>query len=248
MSVHTVRCSEVWGGVRSIDLDVSTSGLVASLYCSAADGGKGGDVYYFSVCDSDLLTRIAVADVVGHGAAVSRVSTWLYDALVEKMNSLEGNGVLRRLNHLASERGLDALTTAAVVGVYRADTHLYFSYAGHPPLLIRRHSERAWRPADLPQREGPANLPLGVAADTHYDQEAMPIAAGDRLCLCTDGVLEARNGSGEPFGSQRLLALLERSDGDRPQVQKQALLTALYQHTGGALDHDDVTIMMLEVR
>jgi hypothetical protein len=29
---------------------------------------------YFSVCSSDLLTRIAVADVMGHGEAVSNTS------------------------------------------------------------------------------------------------------------------------------------------------------------------------------
>ncbi len=74
MSTHFISCSEIWGGVSGEDLEARTSGVDASLYSSSAEGSKGGDVYYISVCSSDLITRVAIADVIGHGEEVSHIS------------------------------------------------------------------------------------------------------------------------------------------------------------------------------
>jgi phosphoserine phosphatase RsbU/P len=103
--MHRIRCSEIWGGNTNMDSDVCTGGITASLFSSAADGGKGGDIYYISVCGSDLLTRIAIADVVGHGEAVSQVSDWLYQSLAARMNDGAGNAVLSDVNELACDHG-----------------------------------------------------------------------------------------------------------------------------------------------
>ena len=68
--MHRLQCAEIWGGIRNQDTDVCSAGITASLFSGACDGGKGGDIYYLSVCNSDMLTRIAIADVIGHGRAV----------------------------------------------------------------------------------------------------------------------------------------------------------------------------------
>ena len=249
--MHRIRCSEVWGGIRDIDLDLSTSGLTVSLHSNACDGGKGGDIYYFSVCGSDRLTRIALADVVGHGEAVSHVSQWIYDALVERMNSLEGNEILHELNRLANLHELEAMTTAAIISFYISDSNLYFSYAGHPPLLVRQRDVKEWRAVPLAARAElraePANLPLGVMNDVSYDQEQLTLSAGDRLLLYTDGVIEMPDASGDLFGSHRLLAVLEQAGNGSLTAVKNTVLAALRQHAGG-LTHDDVTLMLIEVR
>ncbi len=39
-----------------------------------------------SVCGKDILTRIAIEDVAGHGESVSRVSRQLYESLSKNMN------------------------------------------------------------------------------------------------------------------------------------------------------------------
>ena len=78
-------CSGIWGGIRDRDQTISTDGLKASLYSSSCDGGKGGDIYYVGACKGCKLTRIAVADVVGHGQAVTDVSQFMYDSLTAHM-------------------------------------------------------------------------------------------------------------------------------------------------------------------
>ncbi len=245
---HFVSHNEVWGGIRSDDLQASASGVVTSLYSRACDGGKGGDFYYFSVSASDLLTRIAVADVQGHGPAVSDVSQWIYESLAERINSAEGNEVLADLNRLAADRGYRALTTAVVVTFYRPEDCLYFAYAGHPPMFVRRTSDDRWRPVTLVEGPEAANLPLGVDPDMRYDQQQIPLGKGDRLFLYTDGVVEAPDPNRQLFGASRLLAALEAGTGGDPKQGKDAVLAALEEHTGGYFSHDDVTFMLVEVR
>lgn len=242
-----IRCSQVWGGTQSVDLDVRTAGLCASIHSAALGGSSGGDMYYFSVCDGDLLTRVVVADVTGHGEAVSLLSQWMYDALVERMNSLDGNGVLTDLNRLACEHGIEAMTTASVVGFYRAQSRLFLSCAGHPPLLVRRAGERRWWEARLTERTDAANLPLGVLPGADYDQRCFPLSAGDRVFLYTDGVLETPDSRGDQFGAARLLDVLNRCAARTPAEQKRAVLEALREHGDGEPAQDDVTLVAMEL-
>ena len=48
---------------------------------------------------------------MGHGEAVR--SEWLYAALVARVNSLDGKGILTELNGMVFDRGFEAITTAA---------------------------------------------------------------------------------------------------------------------------------------
>lgn len=247
--MHRIRCAEIWGGIQAADQDLCTNALAASLYSSAAQGRQGGDIYYFSVCGADNLTRIVVADVVGHGETVSRISQWLYDALATRMDSLEGSHILAELNQRVTAKwGLKAMTTAAVASFYLADTHLYFSYAGHPPLLLWRQENQLWQPVKLKPRAEPANLPLGVLDNIPYDQEQTLLTSGDRLLLYTDGLIEAPDPDGHPFGEEKLQAILAQAGHENLPQLKQAVLTAVRQHTGGSLAHDDITLVAIEIK
>ena len=246
--MYRIRCAEVWGGIKNEDLDVCSSVLKASLYSSACDGGKGGDVYFVSVCANDQLTRLAIADVVGHGERVAQVSTRLYDSLHARMNSIDGTEVLTDLNQSASEYGLKAMATAALAAVFSGDSSACFSYAGHHPVLIRRAGQTRWTPVPIEAESGSlANLPLGVEPATTYDQRSVPVQTGDHLFLYTDGVIEAPSVHGELFGQARLESVLEQvGDVSLPEL-KSAVLDELRKHAGGELTHDDVTLLAVEV-
>lgn len=41
----SLRCSEIWGGIRNVNIDVCTNGLTSSLYAAASGAAEGGDVY-----------------------------------------------------------------------------------------------------------------------------------------------------------------------------------------------------------
>ena len=81
-STPRLECTGIWGGIRNRDIEITAGKVIGSIYSAACcEGGKGGDIYYFGVCKGDIITRLAVADVVGHGEAVSEVSQYVYDSL-----------------------------------------------------------------------------------------------------------------------------------------------------------------------
>ena len=246
--MDTIDCSEVWGGNQKTDREVSAGALTASLYSRGKDGKRGGDIYYYSVCGSDILTRIAIADVSGHGNAVSGISQWLYRTMVSHMNDLEGNSILSELNNLVKHAGTKALTTAQIITFNKDDSQLHFSSAGHPPILIKRSGEHEWKRLALKKPSQKANLPLGVIKNTVYDMEAVTLAANDLLFLYTDGVLETRSNEGQLFGMHQLLNVLNRNSHCSAREIKTRVLESLLEFSGGKFEHDDVTMMALKVQ
>ena len=76
-----LECTGIWGGIQNIETEVAAGKFIGSIYSAASDGDQGGDIYYFGVCRVDIITRLAIADVTGHGDAVSEVSQYVYDSL-----------------------------------------------------------------------------------------------------------------------------------------------------------------------
>lgn len=247
--MHELTCGEVWGGISNHEDDVESVGLVATMFSASCDGGKGGDLYYLSQCQGGVTTRFAVADVVGHGEAVSHMSQWLYDSLQARMNTLDSNAVLEDINALACKRGIGAMTTAVIAGYYSPDSRLSLASAGHPPPLVWQEGRGMWSTIDT-QREttdGPANLPLGVLVDVPYIQSSLDLETGDRLLMYTDGLTEARAADRTQFGAHRLLEILnDVGPVPLPQV-KSSILGALHEHTGGSMPDDDVTLLVVEI-
>ncbi|GJL80278.1 MAG: hypothetical protein NPINA01_32670 [Nitrospinaceae bacterium] len=246
--MQTINCSEVWGGNQKIDTEVCAGAMTASLFSKGTDGEKGGDIYYFSVCGKEMLTRIAIADVTGHGNAVSATSQWLYSTMVSHMNDLEGNLILSDLNNLVKQEGTKALTTAQIITFNKGDSHLHFSSAGHPPVLINRSGENQWKRLTLEKPSQKANLPLGIIENTIYDREFVSLNSNDQLFIYTDGVLETRNKENQLFGMDRLIGVLNRNSGRDAQGVKTAVLDSLLEFSGGNFEHDDVTMMALKVQ
>ncbi|MFZ5570522.1 MAG: hypothetical protein ACOZF0_08955 [Thermodesulfobacteriota bacterium] len=80
-----LECKDLWGGIRSQDLEVSAGKVIGSIYSAPCEGGKGGDIYFFGVCRGGIITRLAIADVTGHGETVSEVSQYVYNSLKAHM-------------------------------------------------------------------------------------------------------------------------------------------------------------------
>jgi hypothetical protein len=90
------------------------------------------------------------------------------------------------------------------------------------------------------------SLPLGLG----MPQERPPVPfsvsfrPGDQLLLYTDGVTEARDGSGMFYPLGLRAWLLASAD---PQIALEALRTDLIRHAGGPL-HDDAAMLLLRHR
>ena len=240
-----LKCAEIWGGVKDEELDVCAPGLTMSLYSSACHGGKGGDIYYYSICRGDRMTRVAVADVTGHGTAVSEIGSWVHAELAAKMDDPALAKLLADLNRRVASRGLEAMTTAVAMSYDAIDKRMDFGYAGHPPIFARRGGK--WAELTLPRGDGRQNLPLGVDPDCPYRTGELTVDKGDLMLLYTDGVLEAPSPNGEQFGQERLRKLLTDNADAQPHELKIELLSTLHDWTADNLNHDDVTFLAIEV-
>jgi len=247
-------CSEVWGGNHSMASDIRLPGLTGTIFSSPCSGEAGGDVYYLSACSAGLVARLALADVVGHGEAVSQMSEWMYDSLRRNMNRPDPSRIFEDVNRRALAKGIGAMTTAVCLTYYSLRSTLYFCYAGHHSALIYRKSEKRWRRLDISEsgRRLPRNLPLAVDGSVRFDVNTAKIEAGDRILIYSDGLTEAPNRNGGQFGEPRLCRILESHADESCHSLGEMLLTNLRRFTGRCgwpeahFDHDDVTFVLLE--
>lgn len=80
-----LECKDIFGGIHDRDIEISAGKFTASIFSKACCGGKGGDIYYLGICKNDSISRLAIADVVGHGGSVSKISQYVYDSLKSHM-------------------------------------------------------------------------------------------------------------------------------------------------------------------
>jgi serine phosphatase RsbU (regulator of sigma subunit) len=135
-----------------------------------------------------------------------------------------------------------------VVASYFAPTdQLIISNAGHPRPLRYRGRERVWEVLDdqaAGRGEGLANIPLGIAEPTRYDEMKLRLARDDLILLYTDSVIEARNGAGRQLGEAGLLDLLRGLEAANPAQLIPSLIAEVERYAGGAAQ-DDLTILLL---
>jgi serine phosphatase RsbU (regulator of sigma subunit) len=239
-----IRCAEIWGGVSAKEDDVMTPGVRAAIHTSASGAAKGGDLHYLSVCAYDTLTRIAVADVRGHGEAVSDLSEWLYQSLEKRMNDFDSSTVLGDLNSIVRAKGFEAITTAVVATIHRDKGLIYYSYAGHPPALLCR--EGACQALESGEGSGPSNLPLGILPGTEYTLQSARVMPGDRLFFYSDGISECPGLADELYGDARMAAELRRTLTLPLTEARSAIVRDLVAFSNGSLLHDDCTFLLVE--
>jgi len=76
--VKYLQCTEVWGGMETVDRPLQTQGLQGRVYSRPYHGAVGGgDVHYISSCGSGQFSRWVLADVSGHGEQVMQTASRL---------------------------------------------------------------------------------------------------------------------------------------------------------------------------
>jgi serine phosphatase RsbU (regulator of sigma subunit) len=247
-----MRCLEVWGGNQAVDNGVVMAGLDAWLYSRPyRNQAAGGDIHYVSSCAAGMVTRVLVADVSGHGEAVADAAHRLRGLMRRYVNYIDQTRFVEGLNAEFSELAESGAFATAVAATYKASTDEFsVCNAGHPRPLWFRYRTGTWTlmseapggtspgPADRP-----ANMPLGIAGPTRYNQFAVRLAKGDLVVLYTDSLIEAEGTDGRPLGEEGLLA----AAGRLAVVDAEEFLRALLKSIGrlGESSTDDVTLLIL---
>ncbi|MFG3496936.1 SpoIIE family protein phosphatase [Streptomyces sp. NPDC047928] len=154
-------------------------------------GRVGGD-WFDTVKLPGSRTALVVGDVMGHGLNSAAMMGQLRTA-VQTMAALDlpPAQLLRNLDDLAQRLGEHYLATCLYAVYDPIGGVLELANAGHvPPVVVRAADGRS----DL--LDLPSGAPIGVGG-VPFETVRVPVAAGDRLVMCTDGLVEVR---GEDIG------------------------------------------------
>jgi sigma-B regulation protein RsbU (phosphoserine phosphatase) len=195
-----------------------------------------------------MISRVALADVAGHGQAVSSVAERLRETLRKHTDSWDQSDLMRELSEAFQEGSVGVqFATAAVLGFYLQTGELLFTYAGHPPALWYRSAERSWDllNGSTPYARGIENLPLGLIPGTTYSQNVVQLGRDDIVVLYTDGITEARDATGNELGQEGLLKLVRDLPVASPAEFGQALISGFGAFRGSAPRRDDESVVVL---
>ena len=245
---HTLACTEVWGGNRKVTRSIRMPGLSGWVTSIPVNEKEGGDLHFLSVCDIDLISRVALADVSGHGQEVSHATRILHQLMRENVNAWDQTEFMRELNRAFRNDGEGKYATAIILSYHRLKGRLAFSNAGHLPPLWYQAADRSWRWLEempVSKTKKMSGLPVGLISGTDYLQTVLNLAPLDLLVLYTDGITEAENPSGQDVGRERLLEWARHAPTDNPEATGKAIMQRLQSFKGDAR-LDDATLMVLQ--
>jgi serine phosphatase RsbU (regulator of sigma subunit) len=215
------------------------SGLRLIAHFEPADE-IGGDYYdYMSMPDG--RTAVTIGDVSGHGLPTGLLVAMIKAALSTQIESgLTGSAVFSRLNDLI-HRSTDTRNymTLALLAYDPKSHQAELTNAGQ--LAPYRISRGAVESLSQP------SFPLGLFERREFPTRTYALESGERLVLLTDGMIEAVDPSGEPFGFERFETLLRNQADSDSEHLRDALLDGLARHTGSAHPKDDRTLVILTV-
>lgn len=192
----------------------------------------GGDTFDYTVDQHSL--QVSITDAVGHDVAAAVVATVLVGSLRnERRRGADLGKQLSNANDaLAAHASAGQFVTGQVLHIDLNSGAATIVNAGHPfPLRLRG--------GRVEEIELEIDLPFGLMAGRSFRLQRLPLEAGDRIVLLTDGMLE-RNAR-----QTDILARLAGTGELHPRQVVHALGDAVMHATGGNL-RDDATVVCLD--
>jgi serine phosphatase RsbU (regulator of sigma subunit) len=154
----------------------------------------GGD--FFNAVALDDCLCAGIADVSGKGVSAAIVAATLQGIIHAQLQSRQNLAeIAAQLNQFLSARSVGKYATMVLLKLYR-DGRVEYLNCGHiQPLLL--HDGQI-------ERLQESNMVVGLLPEATYQSGHCTLRPGDRLLLITDGLVEAENVAGEPFGDAGL--------------------------------------------
>ena len=201
----------------------------------------GGDFFnYFPLSDGEVA--VLLGDVSGKGVGAALLMANLQATLRARL-SVESDlaQLVDALDHELESDEPQAAYVTLFLAILDAETGtLRYVNAGHNTQFVRRSDGAVER---LPS----SGRPPGLYPGGGYTEERLTLGDGDSLFLFTDGIVETEDESGEPFGMERLEAILGVHRGDDLDGLLGRAHEAVRSHRGPHEAEDDATMLALRV-
>ncbi len=226
---------------------VNIPGLSIAALCLPANE-VGGDYYDF-IPLSDGRLAILIADVSGKGTSaalymaelkgLSLSLSRMYDS--PRLLLIEANKIL------AANLDSRSFITMVYAIIDVKQKKMTYARAGHNPILqISANGANPRAQVLAPDGMGLA-LDRGAQFERILEEESIALAPGDLFLFFTDGLTEAMNDRSELFGDDRLRAILEENAELPMEELREKVVDEVFNFAGGAVQHDDMTMVLVKV-
>lgn len=206
--------------------------------------GVAGDCFeVFPVSDSGV--GMLICDVMGHGVSAALIAAMLRGLMEQVSNLADTPGLLlsslnRQLYRIFSQANITMFATACYVYLDLDKQRLTLSGAGHPAPIVMTADGKALLP---PIPRSPA---LGLIESALFRESEIPLEAGMKLMLYTDGLTEAHNPTGDELGAVRIMNYLQERRPINIGEMINIALACMHNFTGSSEQEDDICILGVE--
>jgi hypothetical protein len=226
VSHQQARAAAEWEAARAVQqvlIPAETPDVagfkIETVYKPASE--VGGD-FYQVVCVQSGGILVVIGDVSGKGMPAAMTVSLLVGTFRTLAHYTQSPGeILQAMNQRMIGRNSGGFTTCLVLRA-EVDGRLTVANAGHIPPYVDGQ--------ELTLDNG---LPLGLSPESAYTESTFQLAPIAQITLFTDGVVEARDASGELFGFDRTRQI------SRQSAEEMADLAVRFGQ------EDDITVLTL---
>jgi sigma-B regulation protein RsbU (phosphoserine phosphatase) len=200
----------------------------------------GGDYFDFIRLGGESLA-VCVADVSGKGLSASLLMANLQATIrAQALMQLSPGKCLEHSNTLLSRStDLHKFATCFYAALDPSANVVSYSNAGHdPPLLVRRNGET--------ERLTAGGLVLGFTEGVRYEESVADFKPGDLLIMYSDGITDAEDAQGRPFGEERLQDVVREHAAGPADSIVDGIMAAVRAHSCEHGQTDDMTAVVVK--
>jgi hypothetical protein len=230
--------NRIQAALLPVDAPELAGASFASHYRAATE--IGGDYFDFLTMPSGEI-GIAFGDVSGHGLTSGIVMAMAKSALLVQVGyDPSPRAVMNVLNDIVMKTAPKRILMTFFFGLLDPETQtLRFSSAGHlDPYVFRAGQNRL-------EALSSWGFPLGVRRREPFTEHSVDFEAGDRLILYSDGLIEAIDDDGDPFGFERFEKTILSCGHMHAEDIKKTLLNSIKKFTRNRPPEDDQTLVVV---
>lgn len=213
---------------------------------SAPASECGGD--WWGHVEFDDAIVLIIADATGHGVSAALLTASINAckqglktlAQIDRQLPHSPARIMDYLNKTICSSGGKIQMTCFVASWNKTTRVLSYSNASHPPgLVIDVPDSRPLEKSDVRPLLEANGARLGEATESVYTENHINLHSGAKIVLYTDGLTEAANAEGSPWGQRRFLKSLIESQVNDPA----AVIEAMQAFHQRPTYDDDVTLV-----
>jgi phosphoserine phosphatase RsbU/P len=202
----------------------------------------GGDFFDF-IPLGESRTALCVGDVSGKGLPAALLMANAQATIRGQADAARAPAeTVERVNWQVYRSVKRGRFLTLFYGELSPETHRFrYVNAGHNRPLLRRRSGEF-------EELRVGGVALGLMPRAPYTEGGVELRPGDALLVFSDGLVEAVDTRGEPFGEARLAEALAEAEGEPAGPLLEAVLRRVRDHARGAPPFDDLTALALTRR